>query len=140
MAMIGCRACGKTIKEGTVQCPHCGVNLATYVPPAVLDEFALMSSMTDAQRLLFQQQLNAVRKDGTTGVILALLLGGLGIHHFYMGNMLAGVVYILFCWTFIPAILGVIEAFLMPSRVRDYNRQQANLIASQIKVFAAAAS
>jgi TM2 domain-containing membrane protein YozV len=109
-----------------------------YVPPIILEEFALMSTMTDAQRLLFQQQLATVRKDGTTGVILALLLGGLGIHHFYMGNMLAGIVYVLFCWTFIPMVLGLIEAFLMPSRVRDYNRRQANLIAAQIKVYAPA--
>lgn len=41
--------------------------------------------------------------------LLAILLGGLGIHKFYTGRTLLGIVYLLFCWTFIPAILGFFE-------------------------------
>ena len=132
-AKIGCPACARTITEGTAVCPHCSVHIPTYAPALVQDEFTLMASMSDSQRLLFQQQLTTVRKDTTIGAILAFFLGGLGVHHFYMGNILAGVIYVLFCWTFIPALLGLIEAFLMPGRVRSYNARQATRIAAQIR-------
>ena len=46
-------------------------------------------------------------------VLLALFLGWLGIHKFYMGNIKAGILYILFSWTIIPAILGWIDAFVI---------------------------
>ena len=41
--------------------------------------------------------------------ILAFLLGGFGIHKFYAGKTGAGVAYLLFCWTFIPVLLGLID-------------------------------
>lgn len=44
--------------------------------------------------------------------ILALLLGGLGIHKFYLGKAGWGLLYFLFSWTFIPAILGFFEALI----------------------------
>ncbi|WP_017305468.1 TM2 domain-containing protein [Spirulina subsalsa] len=47
-------------------------------------------------------------KSRTTTGILALLLGGLGIHFFYLGTWGWGLVSVLFCWTYIPAIAGLI--------------------------------
>ena len=44
--------------------------------------------------------------------ILALLLGGLGIHKFYLGKIGMGILYLLFCWTGIPAIIGFIEGLI----------------------------
>ena len=44
--------------------------------------------------------------------ILGILFGSLRIHKFYMGNIMPGVVYILFCWTGIPSILGLIEGII----------------------------
>jgi len=41
---------------------------------------------------------------------LAFFLGGLGIHKCYLNRPGAGILYALFFWTFIPAILGLIEA------------------------------
>ena len=41
--------------------------------------------------------------------ILALFLGGFGVHKFYAGKSGSGILYLLFCWTGIPVILGVIE-------------------------------
>lgn len=40
---------------------------------------------------------------------MALFLGGFGIHKFYLGRIGWGVVYLVFCWTFIPAIISFIE-------------------------------
>jgi TM2 domain-containing membrane protein YozV len=48
-------------------------------------------------------------KDKTTAGVLALLLGGIGAHKFYLGQTGAGIVYLLFCWTLIPGIVGLIE-------------------------------
>jgi TM2 domain-containing membrane protein YozV/DNA-directed RNA polymerase subunit RPC12/RpoP len=42
----------------------------------------------------------------STAGLLAILLGGIGIHKIYLGEAGIGLLYILFCWTFIPAILG----------------------------------
>ena len=44
--------------------------------------------------------------------ILAILLGGFGIHKFYMGKIGMGVLYLVFCWTGIPAIIGLIEGII----------------------------
>lgn len=44
--------------------------------------------------------------------LLGIFLGGLGIHKFYLGNIGLGIVYILFCWTFIPGIIGFIEGIV----------------------------
>jgi len=44
--------------------------------------------------------------------LLAILLGGLGIHRFYLGHIGLGLVYLLFCWTGIPSIIGIVEGII----------------------------
>ncbi|MCP9765115.1 TM2 domain-containing protein [Lacihabitans soyangensis] len=51
-------------------------------------------------------------KNRTTAGIFALLLGGLGIHKFYLGKVGVGIIYLIFCLTFIPAIVGFIEGIV----------------------------
>ncbi|MBR3814445.1 MAG: TM2 domain-containing protein [Spirochaetaceae bacterium] len=48
-------------------------------------------------------------KKRVTAGVLALLLGGIGVHKFYLGQIGKGIAYILFCWTVIPEILALIE-------------------------------
>jgi TM2 domain-containing membrane protein YozV len=48
-------------------------------------------------------------KNKTTAAILAFFLGGLGIHRFYLGQTGYGFLYLIFCWTFIPAIIAFID-------------------------------
>ena len=49
-------------------------------------------------------------KSKVTAGILALCLGGLGVHKFYLGMIGQGILYLLFFWTYIPAIIAFIEA------------------------------
>jgi TM2 domain-containing membrane protein YozV len=91
------------------------------------------TGMTDHQRNWFYAEFEHARRDEVIGVLLAIFLGTFGIHHFYLGRNGLGALYLLFCWTGIPCILGLIEAFFMPSRVRRYNAQQAAYISGQIR-------
>lgn len=44
--------------------------------------------------------------------LLGIFLGGLGIHKFYMGKIGMGILYLLFCWTGIPSLVGFIEGII----------------------------
>ena len=44
--------------------------------------------------------------------ILGILLGGFGVHKFYMGKIGLGILYLLFFWTIIPGIVGLVEGVI----------------------------
>jgi len=44
--------------------------------------------------------------------LLAFFLGGFGIHKFYLGKPIQGILYILFCWTYVPSIIAFVEALI----------------------------
>ena len=85
-------------------------------------------------QIVFQQQYEAVRRDEIVGVLLALLLGGFGAHHFYLGRTGLGILYLCFFWTGIPAIIGFVECFFMPGQVRMNNAIQAAAIAASLGI------
>ena len=53
--------------------------------------------------------------------VLALLLGWIGAHKFYAGKIAAGILYLLFSWTCIPAIIAFIEFILALCKTEDSN-------------------
>lgn len=65
-------------------------------------------------------------KSNVAAGLLGILVGGLGIHKFYNGQILAGIFYILFCWTGIPAIIGFIEGIIYLCDADGYNRKFNN--------------
>lgn len=85
----------------------------------------MVNSLPQDKRTIFMLQLNNVRKNPTTAVILALLLGGLGAHKFYLGKTAMGVFYILFSWTTIPAWIALIEAISIGGKTAQYNEKKA---------------
>ena len=82
-SMKYCRGCATELHTSAITCPKCGAT---------------------------QGFAGAVgQKSRVTAIILALLLGGFGAHKFYLGLVGAGILYLLFFWTFIPAIVAFIE-------------------------------
>lgn len=80
-----CRACNQPIHIEAEICPHCGVRQTEPPTPAMGG------------------------KNRITAGVLGILLGGLGVHKFYLGQTAMGILYLVFFWTYIPAILGLIE-------------------------------
>jgi TM2 domain-containing membrane protein YozV len=91
------------------------------------------AGMTEHQRAWFYAEYEHARRDEVVGVLLAVFLGNFGLHHFYLRRNGLGILYLLFSWTGLPAIVAFVEAFLMPRRVRDYNTMQAAYISGQIR-------
>ena len=83
---------------------------------------------------MFYQQYESVRRDEVVGILLALFLGTFGVHHFYLRRTGLGILYLCFFWTSIPTILGFIECFFMPGRVREFNAIQAAAIAASLGI------
>lgn len=83
---------------------------------------------------VFYQQYESVRRDEVVGILLALFLGVFGIHHFYLRRTGLGILYCAFFWTGITALLGLIECFFMPGRVREFNAIQAAGIAAMLGI------
>lgn len=53
--------------------------------------------------------------------VLSFFLGGLGIHKFYIKQNKKGLIYLLFCWTGIPGIIGIIEGIKVLLKSGDSN-------------------
>lgn len=53
------------------------------------------------------------RRNKSVAAFLALFLGWLGIHKFYLGKVIQGIFYLLLFWTLIPALIALIEAILL---------------------------
>ena len=99
MALIYCANCGSQISENAPVCPKCGYRRMAYatVPPP--------------QNL--QNSTAPAAKDKTTTALLAILLGGIGVHYFYLGKNTAGILSIVISlftcgiWPFVMLIQGI---------------------------------
>src|SRR5580693_182532 len=92
----------------------------------------MSSAIYPSSQVIFYQQYESVRRDEVVGILLALFLGTFGVHHFYLRRTGLGVLYCCFCWTGITTVLGFIECFFMPGRVREFNAIQAAGIAAAL--------
>ena len=69
------------------------------------------SFLTEEEQQLLIDQLSDNPNQVAAGV-LSILLGDIGVGHFYTGQTLRGVLDILFCWTGVPAIIGLVEGII----------------------------
>ncbi len=97
-----CKKCGTDVGDSKF-CPKCGESVYG-------DQSADEPCYVDQP----QKMVNKVAY-----ALLAFFLGGLGIHRFYAGKVLSGVIYLLFCWTLIPGIIAFIEFILALIREDD---------------------
>ena len=79
-----CKECGNWVSDKADVCPNCGVKQA--------------------------KEPNG--KSNVAAGLLALFLGGLGAHKFYMKKPGMGILYLVFVWTYIPAIVGLVEGII----------------------------
>jgi len=88
-----CHECGEVINIKAEICPKCGVRQSSS-----------------------QTSFGAVTPEGKSRIVaalFALFLGGIGIHRFYLGKIVSGIFYIVFCWTFIPSLIAFVEAIIL---------------------------
>lgn len=52
------------------------------------------------------------RKSKVVAGLLGIFFGGLGIHKFYLNQPGWGILYLVFSFTFIPAVVGFVEGIL----------------------------
>lgn len=58
------------------------------------------------------QKIETSGRSKGTAAFLAIILGGIGAHKFYLGKPIWGIIYFLFSWTFIPACIGFLEGVI----------------------------
>ena len=73
-------------------------------------------------------------KNKGTAAVLALLLGGIGIHRFYLGQSGLGLIYLLLCWTFVPAIIALIDFVVFLAMSEASFNAKYNSSATQVRV------
>jgi TM2 domain-containing membrane protein YozV len=88
-----CPECGMVTKRSAEICPHCGCR----------QHYGRDSLMAETPN----------GKNQLVAALLAFFLGSFGIHKFYLGRIGWGIVYLLFCWTIIPMIVGFIEGIVL---------------------------
>ncbi|NVB78380.1 MAG: TM2 domain-containing protein [Kofleriaceae bacterium] len=98
-----CYACASILDVRAELCPKCGVR-----QPAIPGAMSVAPVLVAAAPLV-----PTTTKSKTSAALLAFFLGGLGIHKFYLGQSAMGVLYLLFCWTFIPALVAFIEFLIL---------------------------
>ena len=103
---IFCSSCGTSIALDAGFCPHCG-------SPNKANEKAVREAQPG------DTIDGKIIKSRTAAGLLALFLGGIGVHKFYCGSVGLGIVYLIFFWTLIPAIIAFIEGIIYLTQPND---------------------
>ena len=119
MSENNCPQCGAPIEIGATECKFCGEKIA----PQQNNNQQNNNVQQPQPQIVIQQQaaqsvyVTAINpawpiKSKIAAGLLAIFFGGLGIHKFYLGKVGMGIIYLLFCWTTIPAFIGFIEGII----------------------------
>lgn len=98
----------------------------------VVEQQQMMAGLSDQQRMMFQSQYLAERKDPTIVIVLAVLFGYLGVDRFILGDIGMGILKLLtggLC-----GILWLIDIFTASSKTHDYNRRKAMEILAAVRM------
>ncbi|MCX7001767.1 MAG: TM2 domain-containing protein [bacterium] len=94
----------------------------------------MQQGMTDQQKMQFITQYNGSKKDPTIAIVLAVVLGGLGVDRFYAGDIGLGLLKLFTAG--LCGIMWLIDIFLISGRVSEFNRAKAQEIVQAIKITA----
>lgn len=92
---------------------------------------AMQQGLTDQQKLIFMSQYNSEKKDRTTGLILAVLIGKFGVDRFYLNDIGMGILKFVTLGGCL--IWWVVDWFTVQGRVDEYNRRKALEILLAVK-------
>ena len=92
----------------------------------------LMEGMTSEQKLYFHREMSDAWRDPKKAARLKRWLGGIGAHHFYLGDQNRGVKSLLFFWTTIPVIMSLFEGSIK-KRTQRVNSDIAMRLMMRIK-------
>lgn len=117
------------IKEGTVTIGNEDGSFLD-IPMSELDFTPIVGEMVETfssgdRTVIYRNGKNPALPPKGKGVnqiaygLFALFLGGFGVHKFYVGKVGLGIVYLLFCWTFIPAIIALVEGIIAFTKKAD---------------------
>lgn len=117
------------IKEGTVTIGNEDGSFLD-IPMSELDFTPVVGEMVETfssgdRTVIYRNGKNPALPPKGKGVnqiaygLFALFLGGFGVHKFYVGKVGLGIVYLLFCWTFIPAIIALVEGIIAFTKKAD---------------------
>ncbi len=119
-----CKYCGTKLDDNVIFCSKCGKKIgekkAYYedeiddLTPKEEDIFYKNDKDTtydknETKNKVNKEEEEEQEKSKMVAGLLAILLGGFGIHKFYLGDTKKGILYLFFSWSYIPFILSFIE-------------------------------
>lgn len=115
-----CKKCGEIIDEEAEICPECGVRQKEKNRDKQNINVNVENSNQNIQSQNGNQQPIQSNKSRILAAILAIFLGGFGVHKFYLGQAGRGFLFLIFFWTWIPALIGFIQgiSYLLMSEQR----------------------
>lgn len=79
-----CPNCGKPVKDGQMYCSNCGANVFNSAD----------GKSDDTTKVVHVPTSDESDKSRLISLLLCVLLGGLGIHRFYVGKVGTGILYL----------------------------------------------
>lgn len=119
-----CPQCGAPMNPGATECKFCGEKMIQQQAQQMQQQVQPQTVYVQQPQpqVIIQQQAQPIYMTGinpswpikskVAAGLLAIILGGIGVHKFYLGKVGMGILYICFCWTGIPAIVGFIEGIM----------------------------